>query len=186
MKTFTALGRLVGVLALLLASSAWAITEQDVLDAVKNGDPDAAEKVAALAAEQNKTVAEVVSNLVARDPFAAPQITAAAVQANPSNADVITRAAVSAINSSRLPPSAKSELLTNTMAAAMAAAPAESGSIRTAVAGLVPPAVIDQATERASTFGSTPSNPFRPGSTGTGTGSGSGSGSGGGGGGGTS
>lgn len=188
MKTLNAFARLLGVLALVLASSAWAITDQEVLDAVKNGDPDAAEKVAALAAEQNKSVAEVVSNLVALDPFAAPQITAAAVQANPSNADVITRAAVTAVKGSRVPSSAKTELLTNVIAAALAGAPEKAGAIRTAVVGLVPQSVIDAANQRIDNY-STPRavNGLRgPGNNGTGTGSGSGSGSGGGGGGGKS
>lgn len=191
MKTLNVFSRLLGVLALVLASSAWAISETDVLNAIKNNDPDSAEKIALLAAEQNMSVADVVAALVARDPYAAPKITAAAVAAAPASAGDIARAAAVAIANSSVPESERQMLQADVVAAAVSVAPPnQQAAIRRAMRGILPTPVVDAA------FAAGQDSSYRAGdsyysrgsigNSGSGTGSGSGSGSGGGGGGGTS
>ncbi len=97
MQVTRILARGIALLMLLVSVSAWAVTQQQVLTAIKNKDASAHEKLAAYAAENNTSVAEVVGTLVAANPSLAGSITAAGVKANPSNAGEITRAALTAV-----------------------------------------------------------------------------------------
>ena len=75
-------------LLLLVSATTWAATDQEVLNAIKTNSADASTLIAAHAANQGKTVAEVVGELVAKDPQAA-----AAIVSAPGQRIAITNAA---------------------------------------------------------------------------------------------
>lgn len=139
------------MLALVFSVSASALTEAEVLSAIQNNEPNAAETVAAYAAELGMSMPNLVARLVAANPRAAAAIVAAAVRANPTNAGSITSAALRAVNSSNLPPADRRALQVNIIASAITAAPNQQANIGAAVSTVpgVNSETIAQATQQA-------------------------------------
>lgn len=134
---------------LLLSGSAWALTDAEVVAAIKRGDENAVTDLAAHAANQGKTVAQVVADLVARSPQDAGAITRTGVQANPTNAGQVVTSALGALAASG---SATPALRRQVVQGALNGAPGQAASIRSAaIASGMSPAVVNAITPSRST-----------------------------------
>ncbi len=149
------LARSLALLMLLVSVSAWAVvTQEQVLLAIKNSKPNAHELLAAYAAENHKSVADVVGELVRNNPSLAGAITAAGVSANPSKAGAVTLAALQALEnnpavSPRDRPALQSAIIKNAVANSPASQVPE---IRKAAATAgVPAALVDKAVKAGET-----------------------------------